>query len=565
MNSPKVNLPATPAAPNAVDAGGAISSYMQGIANPALQNLIIGAEGTYSPQYQANQQRNIQNALLGIAPGTEGGFYGTLDLQDMAARRSAALNQSLQTQQNQFNIDTLGTQGGAAFQAFAGANPMLAQALGQAQGLGGRQFSGYLNAAGDAAMAAPQFSNIQPNQVQAQGGSGYMQVGANQVQSGGTLTPERIAAQQIAAQQVAAGQVGAGDLGSQLYQQAIQNQAMSPLSQALQGQGLRMAQAPGQLTPDELRAATQGSREQFAQAGRLGDNASLFGEASARIGASRERQMQDLAGAQGINQQLLGAQQAGQQLATQVLQTDIQRQQGNVGTALQAALANQGAGLQAGQANQQSALQAALANQQTGFNAQQFNITNAQEVQGLNQQANLQASLANQGAFAQNYQFGAGQNMQAQLANQQAGLNANQFNTQFNANQAQQRFGNLLGVTGQEQAMLGADRSYALGLGGLQQGATGQALGYLNQPASAMAYGSQFLGNAQQAATGIGPQLFDPNAGINLALQNNANLANYNASIYGAQAGAAGAQAQARGQFYGGIFQGIGSAVGGGG
>jgi len=49
------------------------------------------------------------------------------------------------------------------------------------------------------------------------------------------------------------------------------------------------------------------------------------------------------------------------------------------------------------------------------------------------------------------------------------------------------------------------------------------------------AFGANF---AQQ---GMGPQLYDPNVGINLGMQQNANMANYNAATYGAQAGAKGA------------------------
>jgi hypothetical protein len=63
----------------------------------------------------------------------------------------------------------------------------------------------------------------------------------------------------------------------------------------------------------------------------------------------------------------------------------------------------------------------------------------------------------------------------------------------------------------------------------------------------------------------MGPMLFDPNAGINLAMQNNANQSNYQSSIFGAQAGFAGAQAQARGAMIGGALGGLGSAIGGGG
>jgi hypothetical protein len=57
----------------------------------------------------------------------------------------------------------------------------------------------------------------------------------------------------------------------------------------------------------------------------------------------------------------------------------------------------------------------------------------------------------------------------------------------------------------------------------------------------------------------MGPNLFDPNAGINLALQQNQNMANYQSSIFGSQAAAAGAQAQARGASSAGMMQGIGA------
>jgi hypothetical protein len=70
----------------------------------------------------------------------------------------------------------------------------------------------------------------------------------------------------------------------------------------------------------------------------------------------------------------------------------------------------------------------------------------------------------------------------------------------------------------------------------------------LGRPAQAPGMGmasSQFA--AGLAGQQLGPNLFDPNAGINLGLQNQANLANYRSSIYGAEAGLAGAEAQARG------------------
>ena len=69
-------------------------------------------------------------------------------------------------------------------------------------------------------------------------------------------------------------------------------------------------------------------------------------------------------------------------------------------------------------------------------------------------------------------------------------------------------------------------------------------------PAMSMATGQQALGFSP------GPQIFDPDAGVNLALANQANQANYNANVYGAQAAS-------RGATMGGLFGGLGSALGG--
>lgn len=86
----------------------------------------------------------------------------------------------------------------------------------------------------------------------------------------------------------------------------------------------------------------------------------------------------------------------------------------------------------------------------------------------------------------------------------------------------------------------------------------------LGRPAQAPGMGmasTQFA--AGLAGQPLGPNLFDPNAGINLALQQQANQANYQSSLYGAQAGYAGATNQGRGAMIGGIVGGLG-ALGGG-
>jgi hypothetical protein len=63
----------------------------------------------------------------------------------------------------------------------------------------------------------------------------------------------------------------------------------------------------------------------------------------------------------------------------------------------------------------------------------------------------------------------------------------------------------------------------------------------LERPTQSIGIGSQMLGQAQAGAAGqMGPQLFDPNVGINMALQNQANQTSYagaqatqNAAMYG--------------------------------
>lgn len=78
----------------------------------------------------------------------------------------------------------------------------------------------------------------------------------------------------------------------------------------------------------------------------------------------------------------------------------------------------------------------------------------------------------------------------------------------------------------------------------------------LGRPSNALAMGSQFMGQSQGMAQNQGPKLFDPNAGVNLALQNSSNQANYNASIFGAKSAMKGA-------IIGGALSGAGAAGGG--
>jgi hypothetical protein len=167
----------------------------------------------------------------------------------------------------------------------------------------------------------------------------------------------------------------------------------------------------------------------------------------------------------------------------------------------------------------------------------------ANERQNMQQDLGLAAQL-NQGS---QQELGANRAFQGQVYN--ADLARQQ------ANQAAQ------------QNRTGQDRSYALALAQMQQGvASDPFMSILGRPSQSQQAGmasAQFASGL--AGQNMGPMLFDPNAGINLAMQNNANQSNYQSSIFGAQAGFAGAQAQARGAMIGGALGGLGSAIGGGG
>ena len=690
-----VQLPGQGGAPGpyTVDPGAAMSSYLEAF-SPELMNRILELERSYAPQFSeldiAARNRNLASFtdLIGTLTNTAG---------DVARGEARA--------QSQAEIDRMAQFGGPTIAAYIAANPYLQSAMSRSDALGGVSTNAAYDALSRSLLGgAPSAINLTAQQVTpgtlASGGTlTPQQVTADQLASMGTLTPqqvsammmgpmaaispervsasllgsvgqltperveaervaaERIAAERIAAGQVQAGEVGAGALGQSLYQQALRSQQLSPLSQALQAQGLGMAMAPGQITAEEARAATQGARERFAASGRLEDISAITGEALARAGASRERQMQDIAAAQQINAQLLGAQQAGQSLATDVLRADIARQQANVATGLQAgtfnveaalraAQANQQTGLQASQANQdamlraalanqQTGLQAALANQQAGMEAGRFNIGNelaiaqanmaAQNqfalanqqaglsaaeinarnqlaVQQANQAAANQFALANQQAGMQAGQFNISNatdlarlnqasNLQAALANQQAGMQAGQFNIQnlqdigrfnignqlqsgmFNAEAAnrmaeanrgfnytaQQDYLRNLGLLGQStQGLREADRAYnlnQLGAYGNVSGAGLQAAGY-GQQAPGVAQAMNYFQLGSQVAPS---QRFDPNAGINLASTNAANLSNYYGNVYAADQARQGAQSAASATRSAGAMSAVGS------
>ena len=535
-----VQLPGQGGAPGpyTVDPGAAMSSYL-GAFTPELMGNILNLERTYTPEFGAldlaARGRNVEDFSRLI-----GGLTRTA--ADVAKEESRIYSQT--------EIDRMGQFGGPGIAAYIAANPYLKSAMDRSDALGGVS----TNAAYDALSknllgGAPSAVNltargITPGVMASGGTLTPERLQASLMGPVDTLTAERVAAERVRAGQVQAGTVGAGTLGESLYQQALQNQQLSPLSQALEQRGLGMAQTPGQLSPEEMRAATQGARERFASTGRLEDIAGVTGEALARAGASRERQMQDLAAAQAINAQVLGARQAGQQLATDVLRTDIQRQQANVGTQLQAGQFNVDAMLRGDLANQDAFLRAAMANQASSLEAGKFNIGNQMTINQANQAAQNQMALANMQAGMEAGRFNIGNVNDINRFNITTGLEADRFsadaanrmaesNRAFNytANQDYLRNLGMLGTS--TSAMREADRAYNLNQVGAYGGVSRaglDAIGY-NQPPPGVANAMNYF----TLGSNVTPtRTFDPNAGINLASTNAANLSNYYANIYGA-------------------------------
>ncbi len=107
------------------------------------------------------------------------------------------------------------------------------------------------------------------------------------------------------------------------------------------------------------------------------------------------------------------------------------------------------------------------------------------------------------------------------------------------------------GFIGQEEGIQSGRFGQAFGMNRALAGDAGNII--LGRPSAAIGLGQQTLGQAQAGAAGpMGPQLFDPNVGINMAMQNQAN-----------QFGLLGAQAQADAARSAGGLGAFGSIVGG--
>jgi len=524
-----------PPAPAPIDPGKSALDYMNAMADPALQERILQSEQTYRPQYAALNLADLNSYLRGT-----GGQPGALEQSRIATESQNANQIAALSAQRGADIADVEQYGTRASDAFLNANPQLRASLERADALAGPQQNQFSN------LLSAQLRQQQPREnIYAQQVGAAQMGGPQQVQAAQLGGPQQINAALMNARGVNAAGIGQSALGAGLQQGGMDQLYASQGEQGLNQAGLEILNRRAGASPLQVRNAIQQARIASQARGRSGDMSSMYGEVGARLSADLDLENRNLGlGSQLLNQGFgMGQQRLG--MAGNIYGQDLSRSQANASMQQQAALANQQAFLSSGQANQQAQMQAQLANQQAGLNVGQSNQQALMQSQLANQQAGLTVGQANQQAM-----------MQSQLANQQANLGASESNR---AN-AQQQYQNYIQNLGQGSQLfnqgLAADRGYAMGLVGARQATASDPFqAILGRGSNAAQMGMAQQQFAQGMAGQQGPQLFDPNAGINLALQQNANLGNYNASTYGARAGAQGA-------IVGGLFQGVGSAIG---
>jgi hypothetical protein len=571
------------------------------MADPALQEKLLGAEQQFRPQYTQLNLQEMEQYLRGV-PGKDGkpGQAGAIDILSQVTPKLVETQETADRLQRDADIRALQSQSGGYLSALMQANPQMFAQLDAAAAMGGERDS-YKDL--QTALSNTRIFgdvNITPAQAALIGAAPTMQaqgydaatMQAAMLGAAPTIEAQGYNAQGYAAQgydaaraqrvaDVAAQTIGQGALGQQLYGQAVEA-APTEASATFRRRAAEMALATGQLTAEDIRNAQQATREAYTARGLEMSNPAIAAEAMARTEAVGQRQAQALQQAAALNQAYLADLNASRGFATGVYGQDLGRSQMNQEATLRAALANQATGAQMSLADQQALNQAAQfgamsANEAAQFGAAAQNQANqfaaaaqnaasqgnaqlAAQFQMANQQAQMQANAANQSATNQARQFGAeafnvsGQAnldaaMRTALANQatqtQVGLtnqemmaNLAQANRAFQASQQQQGIANL-GLLGQaRQNELTANRAYQQNLVSMYGAAFDPMATVLGRPSGALGVGQGQQGLVNNMMQTMGGQVFDPNAGVNLALQNQANLGNYQAATYGAQTAA---------------------------
>ena len=275
---------------------------------------------------------------------------------------------------------------------------------------------------------------------------------------------------------------------------------LSPTEQEalISARGSEFIQSTGELSPLEQRRAQQSARQGSLARGREMGQGSLYDEMLARQAEELNKEERQVA----LGSQLLG-QEAG----------------------MRGARLGQGAGMLQG--SEALAAQRRLEQLQR----QQFGSQNLAQVNNMAAQRRAEQ--------LQRQMFG------TQTLNQSENLAARRRAEQL------QRMQLGAGFIGQEEGIQSGRFGQAFGMNRALAGDAGNII--LGRPSAAIGLGQQTLGQAQAGAAGpMGPQLFDPNVGINMAMQNQAN-----------QFGLLGAQAQADAARSAGGLGAFGSILGG--
>jgi hypothetical protein len=594
--------------------GAAPTVQQQGYTAAQMQASLLGAAPTVAAQgYQAAQARSVADvAAQQVAQGALGqSLYG----QALAAAPTSASETFRQraaqmaTSTGQLSPEELRNAQQATREAFTARGlemsnqAIAAEAMSRADAVRQRQAQDIQQAS---ALNQAYLADLSASRGFATGVYGQ-DLGLQQANQGANLqaamSNQQMAGQLSLADQAAmnqAAQFGAGAQNAAAMANAQQQAQFAMANQQAQMQAAAANQAAlnqaGQFGASAQNAAAMANAERQAQFA-LANQGILsqtnlanagFGNQAAQFGAAAQNAAA-MANAEQAARFALANQQAGMQAGQFNAQQAAQFALANQQAQQQANLANQALLGQYGLSNQSAANQFGLANLEAQQAAAQFGASAANQAALANQQAFLQQAAANQQAQqqmglanidAQNQaaQFGAQLAAQGQLTNQDVAVRAamanqqaqNQFglfnaeqavnaamqNRAFQAAQQQQNIGNL-GLLGQaQQGELAANRAFQQNLVGMYGAAFDPMATVLGRPSGALGIGQQQQGMAAGMMAQMGGQVFSPDAGVNLALQNAANLGNYQAATYGARAGAQGA-------IMGGLMSGLGSAAGG--
>jgi hypothetical protein len=554
-------MPPAPPPPAQVNPGESSLDFIRGMANPELQNELLAAEQTYRPEYNKLELADINTLLRG-----GGGQEGLLAQQEFAARQMQRYGSELNTAQRTADIEDVKRLGPRASEAFLGANPELARSLAEAEALrgGGMSVDSDIRQLMSQGIPQAQAAEIAQSRL----GGGLQQAALGQL--GGTAAEAQLTRAgmgqfrssdeeallgqlsmgqlQQGAGEMQLGQAGMGQFQRGAGEMQLGQAGMGQLQQAGMGEmqlnkrGMDLLNREAGASPLQTRNAIQQARIASQARGRLGDASSVYGEIGARLSADLDLESRNL----GLGSQLLGQSfgMGQQRLGTgaQFVGQEFGMGQQRMGTGAQLL------GQEFGMGQQRTGRASELLSQRFGMGQQRLGTAAGllgQEF-GMGQQR-LGTASSIYGQDLSRDQTNAAMQQQAALANQQATMTGRGMDLQ-----------GLLGLGQLQQSQQQGNRAYAMNLVGARQATASDPfaaiLGRSSQaPGQGMA-ATQFT--AGLAGQQLGPNLFDPNAGINLALQNQANQANYQSNIYGAQSGFAGASNQGRSAMIGGIVGG---------